>query len=405
MSAWKIGRLFGIDVKVHWSFLLLPAWVAYEHLRQGQTGTEAAIGVAFILCIFGCVLLHEFGHALTARRYGVGTRDITMLPIGGVARLNSIPRDPWQELMVALAGPAVNVVIAAVIAAGLYLNGGLESLMPMEASVGELAEGSVSKKDFVVRDTGDFLRLLMGLNIFLVIFNMLPAFPMDGGRVLRALLAFMVDYRPATRWAAAVGKLCAIGFGLLFFFGDDLSRAAWGVELFGRRPWLLLLIAVFVWYGAGSENREVHVRELLSGVHVGQMMLTRFHAVDPTETLDVVAARLIGGGQQDYPVVGIDGLPIGVLTRKDLLRAIRADGFNAAVADAMEPSVEPLPPTAAGVSAYRRLRQGGVLPVVDGPDLVGIVTQESLRNYLMLREAFEGRDGVPMPIPGSELVV
>ena len=394
MSAWKLGRLLGIDVKLHWSFLLLLAWVGYEHYLQGQTPGEVAVGVLFVVCLFGCVLLHEYGHALTARRFGVQTRDITMLPIGGVARLTSIPREPRQEFLIAVAGPAVNVAIGAAIAALLLANGGVESLLPMETTVDGLVEGEVSRKDFIVKDLGDFLRSVLYANGMLVAFNMIPAFPMDGGRVLRAGLAMVTDYRRATRWAAAVGKAVCVGFVYLYFFHGA--------------PWTLLLIALFVWYGAGTEAREVHVRELLGGADVGRVMMTDFQTVHPDDTLERVATLLLSGSQQEFPVVaGAGGLPVGMLTRKGLVKAAQSEGFAARVGDVMSAAGEPLPPTAPAVAAYRRMRRDSVssLPVADGPILVGLVTQENLREYLMLREAFEGRDGGSMPMPGSELVV
>ena len=399
MTAWKIGRLFGIDVKVHWSFLLLLAWVAYEHIAHGQTPLQAAIGVGFVLCLFGCVLLHEYGHALTARRFGVDTRDITMLPIGGVARLTSIPRDPVQELLIALAGPAVNVVIGGLIAGGLYLNGGVESLMPMDAPLQEYAEGDASKKDFIVRDAGDFFRALMIVNGFLVVFNMIPAFPMDGGRVLRAVLAMVTDYRRATRWAAGVGKLASVAFAGLYFFGEDLIGEA--------MPWTLLLIAVFVWYAGGRESQEVHVRELLTGAGVDRVMMTDFETVEPTDTMERVARMLLAGSQSTFPVVGVDGLPIGMLTRKGMVRCAQEQGFGAAVADGMSAIPESLPPTAPALTAHRVMRRDGLgaVPIVDGGRFVGLVTEDNLREYLMLREVFDGRDGQAMPIPESELVV
>lgn len=169
--SWKLGRFAGIDVYIHTTFLLLIGFIGVSYWLQERSLAAVVGGIGFILALFLCVVLHEYGHALTARRYGISTRDITLLPIGGVARLERMPDEPRQELWVALAGPAVNVVIAAALFGWLFING---SLMPLETL-------SVT--------SGSFLERLMLVNITLVAFNLLPAFPMDGGRVLRALLA------------------------------------------------------------------------------------------------------------------------------------------------------------------------------------------------------------------------
>ncbi len=199
MMKWsiKLGRYLGIDVYMHFTFVLLVSWVAYANWRQEQSLAAAAAGVAFILAIFLCVVLHEYGHALSARRYGIKTRDIILLPIGGLARLERIPTNPLHELKVALAGPAVNVVIAMGLFLWLKLTATLEPISSLTLS------------------TGPFLERLMAVNLFLVVFNLIPAFPMDGGRVLRALLATRLEYGRATQTAAAIGQGIAVLFGFL----------------------------------------------------------------------------------------------------------------------------------------------------------------------------------------------
>ena len=186
--SWKMATIAGIDIYIHATFLLIIAWVVMTHWLQGQNVAATIDGIVFVLAIFACVVLHELGHALTARRYGIRTHDIILYPIGGVARLERLPEKPRQELWVALAGPAVNVVIAAVLFAGLQVTSSLEPLSALE--VGK----------------GAFFERLMVVNIFLVIFNMIPAFPMDGGRVVRALLAMRMEYTRATQIAASLDK-------------------------------------------------------------------------------------------------------------------------------------------------------------------------------------------------------
>ncbi len=180
----KLGSFAGIRVYLHWTFVLLLGWILFSHLGQGHDWAEACLGVGFIIALFGCVLLHEFGHALTAKHYGIGTRDITLLPIGGIARLERLPENPRHELLVTLAGPAVNVVIAGVLFAVLYF------LYPGN----KFSQANLLEGNFLVR--------LMWVNVFLGAFNLLPAFPMDGGRVLRALLSMRLGRARATRLAA-----------------------------------------------------------------------------------------------------------------------------------------------------------------------------------------------------------
>jgi Zn-dependent protease len=219
----KLGRFAGIDVYVHVTFLLLLAWIAFSTWTETGSPAAVAASLVLILLLFLCVVLHEYGHALTARRFGIGTRSITLLPIGGVALLRAMPRDPWQEILVALAGPAVNVVIAA----GLFL------LMVIGSR-----PGSLLAFDPV---TGSLLPTLLTANLVLALFNLLPAFPMDGGRVLRAGLALRMDRVSATRIAARVGRLLALGLAVFGWFYSPI----------------LLLIAVFVWIGAGAEADAV----------------------------------------------------------------------------------------------------------------------------------------------------
>ena len=227
-KGWKLGEYSGIGVFVHWSFVLLPAWIAVSTLMGGGGILEVIAGIVWIAAVFGCVVLHEFGHALAARQFGVGTKDITLLPIGGVARLDRIPRKPIEEFLIAIAGPAVNVVIALVLGAILFLTGSLTQSFSF-SFVG-----------------GSFLLNLLAVNIGLVVFNMIPAFPMDGGRVFRSLLAFFLPYGKATDIAATVGQVVAVGFAVLAVsFGEPM----------------LFLLAAFVFFAGRGEAAAVRQRE------------------------------------------------------------------------------------------------------------------------------------------------
>lgn len=358
--SWKIGRIAGIPVFIHWTFLILLGWFFIAGVMQGESVGRAGLDVLFILSLFGCVVLHELGHALTARRFGVPTADITLLPIGGVARLQRIPENPTQELLIAIAGPLVNVGIAAVLLA-----------------IGVRPPGDVARASHLI--DGGFGPRLLELNLFLVAFNLLPAFPMDGGRILRALLAMKLDYAKATRMAASIGQVMAIGFGLL--------------GLTAHAP-LLMLIALFVWIGAEGEAKSVEERVVLRDVPVRDAMITEFHSLSPSDSLGQAAEVLLAGSQQDFPVLSGDSYA-GVLTRNDLFSGLSQGGREASIAPHVKPE---LPPVEAGsplVAAVARLREGGLpcLRVVDGHRTVGLLTLENVGEFLMVRSALSSAPG------------
>ena len=297
----KIGRFAGIDVYMHFTFILLISRVALIHWRQGQSVGAAVAGVIFILTVFLCVVLHEFGHALTARRYGIKTRDILLLPIGGVARLERLPSDPLQELWVALAGPAVNVVIALALFIWLRLTA---SLAPLEA---------------LTLTAAPFLERVMAVNLFLVMFNMIPAFPMDGGRVLRAVLATRKNYARATQIAASIGQGIAVLFGFLGLFYNPF----------------LLFIAFFVWIGAAQEASMAQLTSAIGGIPVENAMITDFKTLHRDDALERAVALTLAGSQKDFPVVN-NGDIEGILTQQDLLKAIAEPERHPSVSSALQ---------------------------------------------------------------------
>jgi Zn-dependent protease/CBS domain-containing protein len=370
-SSWRIGRVAGIDVHLHLTFLLLLGWVAVSHYLQKQSWADVLAGLGFTLSLFTIVVLHELGHALTARRFGIRTRDITLLPIGGVARLERIPEKPQQELLVALAGPAVNVVLAALLFGVLIVG----------------AELSAAKEFKLVG--GHFLANLMWVNVSLAVFNLLPAFPMDGGRVLRALLAMRMDYLRATSIAAAIGQGMAWVFGFIGLFTNPF----------------LVFIALFVWMGAAAEAGQAQMKSALAGLPMSGVMMTDFRVLAPDDTLARAVEHILAGCQQDFPVVD-GGRVVGVLTRSDLVTGLAKQGQLAPVADVMQRNVHAAEAGEMVESVLARLQGGDcrVLPVLRDGELAGLVTMENIGEYMLIQTALgEAARGprAKRPPPGS----
>jgi len=353
-----IGRIAGIRVELHFTFLLFIGWIAISRgLLTGQPG-QAIIAVVTLLLVFACVLLHELGHALAARRYGIPTRDITLLPIGGVARLARMPDKPSQEIVVAIAGPLVNVALAAVLAV---------FVRPMGRSVEDLLA------------TGGIPETLLVVNVVMILFNMIPAFPMDGGRVLRALLAMRMGYSRATTVAARVGQGIAILFGMAGLFSSNV---------------MLMFIALFVFVAASEERSHVQTRSTIHGLPVRSAMLTDFHALNVRDPLQRAVDYLMAGSQQDFPVV--DGAnPVGVLTRSELVSALGRRGSDVPVGEVMRRDSEYAAEDEPLDMALQRMRETGrlTLPVLRAGSLVGLLTLDNIGDLLLVREALRRHAG------------
>ena len=366
--SYRIARIAGIDVYVHATFLLLLAWIGFAGYRAG--GTLAAVeGVGFILILFTIVVMHEYGHALTARRFGIPTQDITLLPIGGVARLQSMPKDPRQELAIAIAGPAVNVALALIIIA-------------VQAATGRLVDlGSLLRADEQALISGGILGQLLRVNVVLILFNLIPAFPMDGGRVLRALLAMRSgDYSQATVTAARVGRFFALVFGIVGLFVPGYT--------------MLVLIALFVWLGAAGEAAGVTQSAALDGVPIQRVMITDLRTLAPSDPLSRAAEFVLAGFQQDFPVIDRGAL-VGVRTRSSLIQALGRRPPSTEVAEVMHRDFQIADPGEPVESALARLRTCGCqsLPVVRGRELLGLLTLENVGEYMMIQAALRGRRG------------
>ena len=350
--SFSIGRVVGTDVRIHVTFFLLLAFVGI---------TWGPAGALLTASLFFCVLLHEFGHIAAARRYGIRTPDVTLLPIGGLARLEKMPRKPSQELVVALAGPLVNFVIA-----GL--------LFPF------VGNAAVAPDEIDLSNPAAFFHTLMMANLSLAVFNLIPAFPMDGGRVLRALLAIRFPYARATSVAATIGQVLAFCGGL------------WG--LLNMMP-LLVLVAFFIFLGAGQEAASVRLESVTHGLPVTAAMITRYQTLSPQDTLQRAVDELLAGSQHDFPVVDGGGRVRGLLFRSDLFTALAQHGPNYAVYSAARMDPPCLANDLTLTHALGILSQSGftTLPVVDRESerLVGLLTSENLAEMMMVSQAVQAQ--------------
>src|SRR5215218_1581149 len=353
-GSFKIGRFSGIDVKVHWTFFLLLAFFAFIGYQSSGSLAGALTPIAVIVALFICVVLHEFGHSLVAQRLGIEIHSITLLPIGGVSNLESLPEKPSDEVKITLAGPLVNVVLAPIFF-GLGLLLGAEPGMPTDLFTG-------------IGSVGQFFFYLGYLNVVLAVFNLIPAFPLDGGRVLRGALQTRLGAVRATEIASRVGQLFALAFFLIGLFGGNF---------------LLALIGVFIFFGANGEAQMVRQRELTRGVSVSDVMGTkpRTETVTPYHTFGQVLDSVIHGYQEDFPVVDESGKLVGMITRDEIMNAAHSPERYASVRELMKTDVPTISSEAdLFEDALPVLRQSGLraLPVMENGELVGMLTIEDV---------------------------
>ncbi len=355
-NSWKLGSLAGIEIFVHWSFAALIGWVALSYLSGGGGLLSAAFGICFLLAVFGCVFLHELGHALMAREFGIATRDITMLPVGGLARLERMPERPSQEIAVAVAGPAVNLVIAAMIFLGFFVTGG---------KAGWLAFNPVG---------GSFLAQLMWANLTIVVFNLLPAFPMDGGRVFRATLSVFMKRATATEIASSVGQVLALGLAVIGLFSN----------------WMLMLVAGFIFFAARQENRFVQLQESMRGAIARDAMVGRFHVVPGNALLATVAREMIMTAQEDFPVV-VDDRVVGMVSSHDVLQAMADGQRDKRVVDVVWCKIPRIESQDHLTDCLGRFQSEGwtSAAVFEAGQLVGIITLENMLSWLKLSPVLE----------------
>ena len=353
-----IFRIAGIQLRIHITFLLLIAWLAFGYYAEGGSAV-AGSRVIFILLLFLCVVLHEFGHAFAAKAFGINTPDITLLPIGGVVRLERMPEEPVQELIIAVAGPLVNVVIAI----GLFVAGGSQALLGSAAVEG-----------------GGFIAQLLIINIILVLFNLLPAFPMDGGRVLRALLATRMSYARATQVAATVGQ----GFAFVFGF----------IGLLNPNWFMLIFIALFVYIGASQEAALAQMKDVSRRFPVSSAMVREFRTLSENASLQEAVDALLATSQHYFPVVDETGSVAGLLTRHDLIAALRKNDPTLRVGDVMRRDIPTVTTGTRFEDAFRIMQECNcpAVPVLDRMKrLVGLLTPENVTELMMVQSAMPQR--------------
>ena len=351
--SFPIGRLFGTELRVHATFFLLLLWIGAAAYMEG--GTPAAVeNILFVVALFACVVAHEFGHALTARRYGIKTPDVTLLPIGGMARLERMPEKPLQEITVALAGPAVNIVIYLVLALIFGVETRLEALAAIE------------------NPAQSFLGRLAAVNLFLALFNLLPAFPMDGGRVFRAVLALFMDRVQATRIAATAGQFLAFALGFL--------------GLTSGNP-VLLLIAIFVFMAAAAESSDVALRDMAKNLLAREAMITAFESLGPDDGIQAASAALIRTTQHEFPVLDSDGTLKGFVTRNAIFQAATGDQPPRKMADIVTTGIPSVALTARLDKALDGLSQGnapGVAVTDQAGRMIGYITRENIGELMVI---------------------
>jgi len=347
--SWSLGSIAKIPVRVHATFLILLGWIATSRLIAGQGVRGAALAVFLTVSVFIVVVVHEMGHALMARHFGIKTRGILLLPIGGVSELERIPDEPRQELLVTAAGPAVNVVLAAAF-------GALSHVVPQES-----------------RASVHLLRELSAINVVLAVFNLLPAFPMDGGRVLRAALSLRMPRMRATEIAARMGQGMALLFGLAGLFLNPL----------------LIFTALFVWIGSQYEHTMEQMRVAFHGLKVEDAMVTRLEALPPDATIERLVADLHSGFQRAFPVVDDAGQPLGIVTSEDAVKAAATGRASSTVGSIMRADATQLEEHAPLVDAVREhgieLSTLHALPIVRSGRIIGLLTDTAVKEILALR--------------------
>lgn len=355
-GSFKLGNIAGIGIFIHWTFSLLILFIVYANYKAGQNLTQILWSVLFILCIFLTVLLHELGHALTAKKYNIKTRDITLLPIGGLAQLERLPEKPSEELLVAFAGPLVNIILAFI--TGLFIT------LPNtpEEMVVQLSNG-VNSNNF-------FINFYL-VNIVLAFFNLIPAFPMDGGRVLRALLSYKLERHVATKIAARIGQIIAIGFIFLGFFSNPF----------------LIFIGLFVFMGAQIETEYTESKYILKGYTVRDVLMKQYPTIDNSETLET-AVKMMLDSQNKYFLVTENGIPMGTLNREQIMGALSKKEEETELSSIMDRNLILLQADSLLEDVFELVYKNKhtLMLVMEDNQLIGTLDTENLLEFILIKE-------------------
>ncbi|HSM24148.1 MAG TPA: site-2 protease family protein [Anaerolineaceae bacterium] len=361
--SFKLFKIKGIDVKIHTLFILILVWAAYRWSVTTGDGLQGALfGVVATLLLFVAVFLHELGHSLQAMKYKVKVKDITLMPLGGVAQMEELPKNPKQELKIALAGPLVNFAIAAILVViGMILQ--TRSIISLNELVTSLGQ----------TNWAGMLAYLTMANLLLGLFNLLPAFPMDGGRILRSLLAMRMDHTRATRIAAVIGQGLAFLMGLIGFMNGQFT---------------LILIAIFVWMGASQESRGVVVQDTLRDIKVRRAMVRSPHSLKVNDSLSKAVELTLTSAQSDFPVVEWSTQKVvGILGEAELLNGLKKLGEAAAVREVMRTD---FPATHLDDALYVTIEKMAkakikAVPVVDDDqNLIGMISSNDVNEAYRL---------------------
>jgi Zn-dependent protease/predicted transcriptional regulator len=349
----KIARIAGIDVFLHWTFIVLLLGVFVAGIRTIGRSEDSLNGFIFIVLLFLFVLLHEFGHALMGKRFGVKTNHITLLPIGGVAAMEHIPEKPWQEMLIALAGPAVNFILAIAFLILLAATGHVPAISDWWSPV----------------SNDNMIYSLFTTNVMLFSFNLIPAFPMDGGRVLRALLAMKYGRYKATNIAVRIGQLLAIG---LVLFG--LSGNIW-----------LVFIGVFIYLGAGAEGNYESTRSALSKYKVQDAIMHQFTPLQSTDTIGTAVRLLLDGQEKEFIVLENEQV-VGTLTRNEMIQGLGHFGKEANLSEVMNHTILRLEPQMPLDDVYDQMTDENVeiAPIFEDGKLIGVLNRDNIMEILVI---------------------
>lgn len=350
-----VGKISGIKIFIHWTFLILILFVIQTHIRQGHGFNEIMLGLGFIIAVFACVTLHELGHALAAKRYHFKTKDINLLPIGGVARMEGLPEKPVQELVVAIMGPVVNIAISIVLFLALKLSNAFPTSM----------------QDMHVTGV-NFWYTLYAVNLFLALFNLIPAFPMDGGRVFRALLSLKLPRIKATRVAAYTGQFIAMLFVFLGFIYNPM----------------LIFIGLFIFLGAQAETSTEETKAGLSRIKVSDVVMHRYSVLKPDEPLSHAVSLLLDSQETSFIVKDKDEIK-GILSRKEIISGLSNFGKNIPVEKIMATEFPDLQTSDQLSDVIQKFSDGRhtLIPVFENKKFVGVLDMENISEYLQVQDA------------------